>query len=139
MAEKSAIEWTEASWNPVVGCSKISPGCDNCYAEALSLRFGWTPKPWTLENARENVILKPERLDQPLRWKRPRMIFVNSMSDLFHEEIPYEYVREVFNVMRCCDGGVVAATGKRNPAHTFQVLTKRPRRVLELWRERKLG
>jgi protein gp37 len=120
MADKSAIEWTEATWNPVTGCSKVSPGCDHCYAETLSLRFGHSKKPWTPENAAENVVLHPERLDQPLKWKRPRMIFVNSMSDLFHENIPDEYVMRVFTVMR------------RASQHQFQILTKRPRRALDL-------
>jgi protein gp37 len=141
----TSIEWTHGegfrgeTWNPATGCSKVSPGCANCYAETLSLRYGWSKKPWTPENAAENVVLHPERLDQPLRWRKPRMVFVNSMSDLFHEEIEYHFIRDVFNVMRRCDGGIVAATGKPNPAHTFQVLTKRPERALELWRSRKLG
>jgi protein gp37 len=135
----TAIEWTDATWNPVTGCSKVSPGCAHCYAETLSLRFGWSKKPWTPENAAENIVLHPERLRKPLSWREPRMVFVNSMSDLFHEQIPYEFIRECFNTMRCCDGGIVAATGKPSPRHTFQVLTKRPERALELWRERKLG
>ena len=135
----TAIEWTDATWNPVTGCSKVSPGCAHCYAESLSLRFGWSKKPWTPEHAAENVVLHPERLRKPLSWREPRMVFVNSMSDMFHEEIPYEFVREVFNTMRCCDGGIVAATGKPSPRHTFQILTKRPEQALKLWQERKLG
>ena len=135
----TAIEWTEETWNPVTGCSKVSPGCAHCYAETLSLRFGWSKLPWTPENAAENVVLHPERLHKPLTWRSPRVVFVNSMSDLFHELIPYEFVREVFNVMRRCDGGVIAATGKHAPSHTFQVLTKRPERALEFWRDGKLG
>lgn len=135
----SAIEWTERTWNPVTGCSKVSPGCAHCYAETLSLRFGWSKLPWTPENAQANIVLHPERLEQPLKWRKSAVVFVNSMSDLFHEEIPYEFIREVFNVMRRCDGGIVAATGKPDPSHTFQVLTKRPERALELWQERKLG
>jgi len=122
VADKSAIEWTDASWNPVTGCSKVSPGCAHCYAETLSLRFGWSPKPWTPENAEENVILHPERLDAPLRWKRPRTVFVNSMSDLFHELVPDDFVAQVFDVM---------AEASR---HTFQVLTKRPERARDLMR-----
>jgi protein gp37 len=139
------VDLTEATWNPVTGCSKVSPGCAHCYAETITARYagqrGWIEehRPWTPENAGHNVRLRPERLDQPLRWRRPRMIFVNSMSDLFYEEIPYEYVRDVFNVMRRCDGGVVAATGRASPPHIFQVLTKRPERALELSRDRKLG
>lgn len=120
MSDKSAIEWTEATWNPVTGCSKVSPGCAHCYAETLSLRFGWSKLPWTPENAAANVILHPERLNQPLKWREPRMIFVNSMSDLFHELIPDAYVWQVFNIMAQC------------PQHTFQVLTKRPERMAEL-------
>lgn len=123
LGDKSAIEWTDATWNPVVGCSKVSPGCDNCYAETLALRHRWTPKPWTKANEAENVALKPERLDQPLRWRAPRMVFVNSMSDLFHERIPSDYISRVFGVM------------ERSPQHTFQVLTKRPGRAEEWFAE----
>lgn len=115
----TAIEWTDQTWNPVTGCSKVSAGCDNCYAETLSLRFGWSKKPWTVENAAENVVLHPERLRKPLSWRKPSMVFVNSMSDLFHERIPDSYIDEVFAVM-------LAA-----PRHTFQVLTKRPERASE--------
>jgi protein gp37 len=100
MGGSTAIEWTEATWNPVTGCSKVSPGCAHCYAEKLSLRFGRSTKPWTPANAAENVVLHPERLEQPLRWRRPRMIFVNSMSDLFHELVPDAFIAEVFDVMR---------------------------------------
>jgi protein gp37 len=120
VADRSRIEWTEATWNPITGCSKVSPGCAHCYAETLSLRFGRTTKPWTPANAAENVVLHPERLEQPLRWRRPRMIFVNSMSDLFHELVPVGFVEEIFAVMAIAD------------RHTFQVLTKRPERALEL-------
>lgn len=120
----SNIEWTEATWNPVTGCSKVSPGCANCYAEALTKRYsgrpGWpaTFLPWTPENAVENVVLHPERLDAPLRWKKPRRVFVNSMSDLFHEQVSDEFIAEVFAIMA------------RAPRHTFQILTKRPERML---------
>lgn len=120
MAE-SSIEWTDATWNPVTGCSKVSPGCAHCYAEALTMRFAssWgVPRlPWTPTNAAENVILHPDRLRQPLRWKKRRMVFVNSMSDLFHEQVPDEFIAEVFRVM------------SQTPRHTFQVLTKRPERM----------
>jgi protein gp37 len=119
----TAIEWTDATWNPVTGCSKVSPGCDHCYAETLSLRFGWSKKPWAHENAAENVVLRPERLEQTLRWRKPRMVFVNSMSDLFHENIPDEFIGRVFNVM------------DRAEQHTFQVLTKRPARARDFLRE----
>lgn len=111
----TSIEWTEETWNPVTGCSKVSPGCDNCYAETLSLRFGWSKKSWTPENAAENVVLHPERLGKPKSWREPRVVFVNSMSDLFHELIPIEFLGRVLNVM---------GTETR---HTFQVLTKRPK------------
>jgi protein gp37 len=120
MADRSGIEWTEATWNPVTGCSKVSPGCAHCYAETLSLRFRWSAKAWLPANAGENVVLHPERLGQPLRWRRPRLVFVNSMSDLFHEKVPLRFVRRVFDVM---------AEAER---HTFQILTKRPERLLEL-------
>lgn len=111
------IEWTDVTWNPVTGCSKVSEGCRNCYAERLSHRFGWTKKPWTGPNAGENLKLHPERMEQPLRWKKPRRVFVNSMSDLFHEEVPFEFIQDVFDVM-------VKAWW-----HTFQILTKRPERM----------
>jgi protein gp37 len=112
------ISWTDKTWNPVHGCSKVSDGCRNCYAEALSLRRGWTRKPWGAQNAKENVMLKPHKLREPFSWKKPCMIFVNSMSDLFHEQIPDSYLKEVFNVMNSL------------PRHTFQILTKRPERCV---------
>ncbi len=117
---RSAIEWTEATWNPVTGCSKVSPGCAHCYAENLSQRFGWTRRPWTPANAEDNVTLHPERLDQPLRWRQPRMIFVNSMSDLFHELVPLDFILDVFDVMTAASHNV------------FQILTKRHERMAEL-------
>lgn len=120
MSDRSGIEWTEATWNPVTGCSKVSPGCAHCYAETLSRRFGRTTKPWTPEHARENVVAHADRLGQPIRWRRPRMIFVNSMSDLFHELVPVDFVRGVFDVMTSTE------------RHTFQVLTKRPERALAI-------
>lgn len=125
MSSSSTIEWTEATWNPVTGCSKVSPGCAHCYAETLTARYagskGWIEehRPWTPENAEHNVRLRLERLEQPLRWSRPRMIFVNSMSDMFHELIPDEFIAQVFAVMAAA------------PQHTFQVLTKRPERMRE--------
>jgi protein gp37 len=117
LSDNSGIEWTDATWNPVTGCSKVSPGCAHCYAETLSLRYGWSRLPWTPQNAVQNVLLHPERLEQPLRWTRPRMIFVNSMSDLFHELVPFEYVDRVWDIMAAA------------PQHIFQVLTKRPERM----------
>lgn len=120
MSDRSAIEWTDATWNPVTGCSKVSPGCAHCYAETLSLRYGWSKLPWTPDNAAQNVVLHPDRMEQPLRWKLPRMVFVNSMSDLFHERVPNTYRRDVWSVM------------DRARRHTFQVLTKRPE-LLRAW------
>lgn len=114
------IPWTDKTWNPVTGCSKVSDGCRNCYAERLALRFGWSEKPWTASNARENVRLHPERLGQPLRWRKPCLVFVNSMSDLFHDQVPISFIGDVVRVM--------AAASQ----HRFQVLTKRPRRMLEV-------
>ncbi len=119
-AERSGIEWTHSTWNPVTGCSKVSPGCAHCYAERLSLRFRSSRKPWLPANAAENVVLHPERLDQPLRWRRPRLIFVNSMSDLFHEQVPLSFIEQVFEVMTEAD------------RHVFQILTKRHERLVEL-------
>jgi protein gp37 len=117
---RSSIEWTDSTWSPVTGCDKVSPGCDHCYAETLAHRFAGT-KAYPNGFA---VTLRPERLDQPLRWRKPRLVFVNSMSDLFHPQIPEGYIRRVFEVM---------ALAKR---HTFQVLTKRPgpmRSMLQRW------
>lgn len=125
MGDKSRIEWTEATWNPVTGCSKVSPGCAHCYAESLAVgklkgTKGYPGLPWTPENAETNVILHPDRLEQPLKWTRPRMIFVNSMSDLFHERIPESFIERVFWVMYLAH------------RHTFQVLTKRPERMVDV-------
>ncbi|SFU70632.1 DUF5131 family protein [Alicyclobacillus macrosporangiidus] len=140
MGNKSAIEWTDATWNPVTGCSKVSAGCTNCYAERLSHRFGWTTKPWNATYAAENVRLHPDRLEEPLKWKKPRRVFVNSMSDLFHEQVPLEFIAEVFNVMACA----TAACGKNHKhdeecwtgePHTFQILTKRPERMMRVINE----
>jgi protein gp37 len=111
MAENSAIEWTDATWNPVTGCTKISAGCDNCYAERFSERFRGTPgHPF---ETGFDLTLRPERLEQPLAWRQPKMIFVNSMSDLFHKQVPQEFIGRVFDTM------------ERAHWHTFQVLTKR--------------
>jgi protein gp37 len=117
MSDKSAIEWTDATWNPVTGCSKVSPGCAHCYAERLSLRFGHSAKPWTPKNAADNVILHEARLLVPASWRSPRRIFVNSMSDLFHELVPDDFIGRVFETM------------KRADHHIYQVLTKRPERM----------
>ena len=120
MGQASSIEWTEVTWNPVTGCSKISPGCAHCYAEKISIRFGRSLTPWTPANAEDNVVLHPDRLGQPLTWRSPRLVFVNSMSDLFHELVPVDFIASVFATM--------AAT----PQHTYQVLTKRPERMRDL-------
>lgn len=113
------IAWTNETWNPVTGCSRVSEGCRNCYAERLSLRYGWSKKPWTAQNATENVVVHPERLRKPCSWRRPTRVFVNSMSDLFHPEVPAMFIAEVFEVMN------------RLPQHTFQILTKRPERAAD--------
>lgn len=117
----TAISWTTHTWNPVHGCSKVSEGCRHCYAERLSLERGWTSKPWTGPNARDNVQLKPHKLKEPYRISQPSRIFVNSMSDLFHDRVPDSYIRDIFAVMEDL------------PRHIFQVLTKRPKRAAS-WR-----
>jgi protein gp37 len=111
MSDGSAIEWTDATWNPVTGCTKISAGCDNCYAERFSERFRGVPG--HAFAAGFDLTLKPDRLQQPFGWRRPRMIFVNSMSDLFHKQIPRAYVEAIFDTM------------ERANWHTYQILTKR--------------
>ena len=119
----SAIEWTDETWNPVTGCTRVSPGCDNCYMFAMYPRLtamgvrGYELGP-------QEVQLLPERLDAPFGWAKPRRVFVNSMSDLFHPRVPYEFVTEVFDVM-------CAAAAQRG--HVFQVLTKRPGRAVGWW------
>ena len=118
MAVVSAIEWTESTWNPVTGCSKISAGCLNCYAERMAKRLQAMGQR-RYRNAFK-VTLQPEALEEPYRWKKSRIVFVNSMSDLFHEEIPLEFIQSVFAVM------------SENRQHTFQVLTKRSERLREL-------
>lgn len=111
MADKSQIEWTDATWNPVTGCTKVGPGCENCYAERLSERFRGVPgHPY---EQGFDLRLWPARLLQPARWKRPRMIFVNSMSDLFQKEIETTFIDAVFDVMEAADW------------HVYQILTKR--------------
>lgn len=132
MAQTSSIEWTDATWNPVAGCTPVSPGCLNCYAARMALRLQHMPNGTGHKYAGTakrtasgrpyfvgKVTLDEESLDIPLHWRLPRIIFVNSMSDLFHEKVPFEYVRRVFDVMERC------------PQHTFQVLTKRPERAAE--------
>jgi len=120
MAQGSGIEWTESTWNPVTGCTKISPGCEHCYAERMSERL----KAMGQGNYRNGfrLTLQPHMLELPLRWKKPQMIFVNSMSDLFHKDVPLAHIQQVFEVMR------------RAHWHRFQVLTKRADRLAELSR-----
>lgn len=105
------------SWNPVTGCSHVSPGCKLCYAEVLSLRMGWSKLPWSHENAAHNVVIHEDRLDQPARWRQPRCIFVTSMSDLFHEMIPDDFIYKVISEMLS------------NRRHIFINVTKRPERM----------
>ena len=118
MATRSNIEWTEMTWNPVTGCTKISQGCKHCYAERMARRL----EAMGAERYRNGfrVTLHPDALDIPRRWRQPRVVFVNSMSDLFHEEVPLPYIERVFKTMYDC------------PRHTFQVLTKRSERLAEL-------
>src|SRR5690242_6858736 len=124
MSTTSKIEWTDSTWNPVSGCSKVSQGCKNCYAERLwpkvagaeAKRTGKPPRAFT------DVRCHPERLDAPLRWRAPKRIFVNSMSDLFHEDVPFSFVDEVWGTM-------IEA-----PQHTYQILTKRPARMRDYLR-----
>ena len=113
---RSKIEWTDWVWNPITGCSKISPGCDNCYAERMSKRFAET---WGLPaDDPFKVTLHPERLEQPLRWTKPSKVFVCSMADLFHDEVPFSFIEKVFREV------------VYNEQHTFMMLTKRPERLL---------
>jgi protein gp37 len=118
MASDSAIEWTDATWNPVTGCAKVSPGCTHCYAERLAGRLQAMGNPRYRRGFA--LTLHEDQLDLPLRWKQPRRIFVNSMSDLFHAEVPADFIARTFAVMA------------RAPWHTFQVLTKRAVRLAEL-------
>ncbi|HEV3330885.1 MAG TPA: phage Gp37/Gp68 family protein [Bryobacteraceae bacterium] len=118
MAANSPIEWTDATWNPVTGCDKISPGCKHCYAERMANRLKAARNP-NYQNGFE-LTLQPQMLARPLEWKKPKNIFVNSMSDLFHDEVPFDYIRQVFDVMN------------RASWHQYQVLTKRAERVHEL-------
>ena len=118
MSEKSAIEWTDSTWNPVTGCTKVSPGCKHCYAETFAER--WRGIPGHPYKQGFDLRLWPDRIDMPLMWKRPRTIFVNSMSDLFHEKVPLPFIQRVFETMeKAC-------------WHTFQILTKRSKRLADL-------
>lgn len=118
MATVSSIEWTDATWNPVTGCSKVSQGCKNCYAERMANRL----QSMGVDRYKDgfDLNLHEDLLMSPLSWKKPKMIFVNSMSDLFHEDVPFEFIQRVFSTMVLADW------------HIFQILTKRSRRLLEL-------
>jgi protein gp37 len=125
MGDRSAIEWTDATWNPVTGCTKITRGCDNCYAARFSERFrDVSGHPFSTGF---DLTLRPERLNQPLTWRRPRMIFVNSMSDLFHKQVPFTFVDQVFDTMETAQW------------HIFQVLTKRSSLMRDYLRRRYRG
>ena len=115
MGDHSAIEWTDATWNPVTGCTKVSPGCKHCYAERLSGRLQRMGNPRYVNGF--DLTLQADQIDLPLRWKRPRRVFVNSMSDLFHKDIPDTFILSVFRTMERADW------------HDFQVLTKRAERL----------
>jgi len=130
----TAIEWTQApgfkgeTWNPVTGCDRVSPGCAHCYALDLAAKFkGWGQKRYQNDGDPKTsgpgfgLTLHPDKLEEPLRWRKPRMVFVNSMSDLFHEAIPFDYIADVFDVM----------ASEQCERHIFQVLTKRPERMIE--------
>jgi protein gp37 len=118
VTQRSKIEWTDASWNPVTGCTKVSAGCQRCYAERMALRLKAMGRRTYARGFK--LTLHPHLLHLPLSWKKPRMVFVNSMSDLFHEQVPLSFTQRVFEVMRQADG------------HTYQILTKRSARLLEL-------
>lgn len=133
MAEQTNISWTNSTWNPVRGCERVSEGCRHCYAEELAARYSykggwgeglakWVDRPDGSREARWTGVLRPmdKLLDAPLHWKKPRRIFVNSMSDLFHEDVPADFIARVFATMAEC------------PQHVFQILTKRPVRMLQL-------
>jgi protein gp37 len=118
MAQNSRIEWTESTWNPVTGCTKISAGCKNCYAERMAFRLQAMGSDNYVNGFRLTV--HPDVLELPLRWRQPRTIFVNSMSDLFHRDVPTDFILQIFDVFN------------RTPQHRFQVLTKRSDRLLQL-------
>jgi len=121
MSGSSSIEWTEATWNPVTGCSKVSQGCKHCYAERMAKRLTAMGSPRYTNGF--NVTLQPDLIEAPYKWSKPRKVFVNSMSDLFHEEVPLDFIKKVFNTMN------------NTPQHTYQILTKRSSRLSELAHE----
>jgi protein gp37 len=118
--QECAISWTDYTWNPTHGCSRVSSGCQSCYAERLSRQRGHTDPPWTAENAAENILLKEHKLEEPYAIDEPAMVFVNSMSDLFHSLVPEAFIQQVFATMRNC------------PHVIFQSLTKRSGRAVHL-------
>ena len=118
---KTTIEWTESTWNPTTGCTEISAGCANCYAKIMSKRLQAMGQPKYKDNF--EVRIHPSELQIPYKWKKPRVVFVNSMSDIFHKDVPSEFIKQIFKVMN------------ENPHHTFQVLTKRAERLFELHEE----
>ena len=120
VSDRSAIEWTEATWNPITGCTKVSSGCDRCYAETFAER--WRGVPGHPYEQGFELRFWPQRLEQPLRWRRPRIIFVNSMSDLFHQSVPDSFIERVLQTIR------------ETPRHTYQVLTKRPGKMASVMR-----
>lgn len=115
MPQKSAIEWTGSTWNPVTGCDKVSPGCENCYADRMAKRL----QAMGVHKYRNGFkpTIHPEVLEDPIKWTKPQIIFVNSMSDLFHDDIPFEFLQRIFDVMNYCEH------------HTFQILTKRSKKL----------
>ena len=121
MSAYSKIEWTEVTWNPVTGCTKISPGCKFCYADRMSKRLQAMGQPRYKNGFK--LTLQKDVIEAPLRWKKPRIVFVNSMSDLFHDDVPDDFIRKCFDVM------------ESSSQHTFQVLTKRPERVIDMANE----
>lgn len=118
MSTNSKIEWTEVTWNPVTGCTKVSPGCKNCYADRMAKRL----QSMGVERYSNgfDLTLQWDLIEQPLKWTTPKLVFVNSMSDLFHEDVPLEFIKKVFEVMNNC------------PQHNFQILTKRSKRLAEV-------
>lgn len=119
MAESTGISWTDATWNTIIGCSKVSEGCNHCYAETWAMRYGHSVNPWAERFAEENVKFKPHKMNLPRTWKEPKRVFVNSLSDVFHPLVPFDYVDQMMKVM------------EETPQHTYQILTKRPERALE--------
>lgn len=142
MSAASTIEWTDATWNPVRGCAIVSKGCTNCYAMRQAHRFSDAGRAYAgltqmskggpVWTGRARTV--PELLDAPLHWRKPRRVFVNSMSDLFHEDVPDSFVLQVFDIMRQSENGFSRGLNRHVPTHTYQILTKRPARMLDFCR-----